>query len=75
MLIGYALSVVGPWDINLVRPFVEQKNIDDLLIQVNSLDDLILLHQAGLKDQNKERDTEDLNPLKNLRSRLNGPNK
>lgn len=45
-------------------------NADNILIRVVSLDDLILLKKAALKDRNKARDSEDLSFLEKLKSSL-----
>ncbi|MBD8488222.1 nucleotidyl transferase AbiEii/AbiGii toxin family protein [Echinicola sp. CAU 1574] len=61
-------------DFNLAYKRAEKKHIDDQIIPVVSLDDLILLKQAAVKDRSKERDIEDLNYLKKLKATLKGPN-
>ncbi|MEM9856241.1 MAG: nucleotidyltransferase [Bacteroidota bacterium] len=48
----------------------EIKEIDGLHIRVVSLDDLILLKKAAKKGRDKARDSEDLNFLKKLKSKL-----
>ncbi len=46
------------------------KKVDGLNIRVVSLDDLILLKKAATKGRSKARDSEDLNFLEKLKSRL-----
>ena len=46
------------------------KNVDGLDIRVISVDDLILLKKAAIKDRSKARDSEDLTFLEKLKSRF-----
>jgi predicted nucleotidyltransferase len=44
--------------------------LDGLQIKVVSMDDLILLKQAAVRERDKERDNEDLNFLNRLKEML-----
>jgi hypothetical protein len=47
------------------------KNVDNLILNVISLEDLILLKKSAVKDRNSSRDTEDLSFLKKLKESRN----
>ena len=48
----------------------EMKKVDGLNIRVISLDDLILLKKAAIRDRSKARDSEDLSFLQKVKSKL-----